>query len=81
MFGLAHEREMVEEIDTDAYDSKSWSVTEVAEIKKIEHILSKDGFAVTLYLPTKSSKVAICMFNVVYVLTYHFLRLLKNKEV
>ena len=59
MFGLAYEREMVEESDTDVYDSKAWSESEVSDIKKIEHILSKEGFAATLYLPTKSSKVAL----------------------
>ncbi len=59
MFGLTYEREMVEESDTDVYDSKAWSESEVSDIKKIEHILSKEGFAATLYLPTKSSKVAL----------------------
>lgn len=57
MFGYAHEKEMVEESDTDVYDSKAWSETEVSEIKNFEHVLSKEGFAATLYLPTKSSKV------------------------
>ena len=57
MFGLAYEKEIVEESDTDVYDSKAWSETEISEIRRFEHVLSKEGFAATLYLPTKSSKV------------------------
>ncbi len=61
MFGLAYEKEIVEESDTDVYDSKAWSEAEISEIRKFEHVLSKEGFAATLYLPTKSSKVDILL--------------------